>query len=75
MSTLVIVLNSSPFSMGTAETALEVALTAREQGHEVRLYLYVDGTWLPHVKKGVKGPFKDLLERSLENGVEVVSCA
>jgi len=50
LSTLVIVLNSSPFSMGTAETALEVGLAAADEGHDVKLYLYVDGTWLPHIK-------------------------
>lgn len=75
MKTLTILINSSPYSMETTKTAMEVAQTANDKGYNVKVYLYVDGTWLPHIKKGIEGPFKDMLENALNSGIEITSCA
>ncbi|MFQ5827420.1 MAG: DsrE/DsrF/TusD sulfur relay family protein [Dehalococcoidia bacterium] len=48
--TLTILLNRGPFVSEYADLALKVAIKAREKGHQVNLYLYVDGVWAPHVK-------------------------
>lgn len=74
--TLTILLNRGPFVSEYADLAAKLALKAREKGHEVNLYCYVDGVWAPHVK-GEK-PYENvgrLLREALDRGVNVKICA
>ena len=74
--TLTILLNRGPYISESADLALKIALKAREKGHEVNLYLYVDGVWAPHIK--TEQPHDDvgqLLREALDRGVNVKSCA
>ena len=73
--TLTILLNRGPYISEYAELALRLALKARDKGHNVNLYLYIDGVWAPHVK-GDK-PYTnvgEMLRRALEQGVQVKIC-
>lgn len=74
--TLTILLNRGPFVSEYADLAVKVALKARDKGHEVNLYCYVDGVWAPHVK--AEKPYENvgrLLREALEKGVSVKICA
>ena len=74
--TLTIVLNRGPFISEYADMAVELAISAKKKGHNVNLYLYLDGVWVPHVKKDKD--FSNVGERlrwALKKGVNVKSCA
>jgi len=74
--TLTILLNRGPYISESADLALRMAIRAREKGHNVNLYLYVDGVWAPHLKSDL--PHENvgkLLREALEKGVDVKSCA
>ncbi|MBI2849233.1 MAG: DsrE family protein [Chloroflexi bacterium] len=74
--TLTILLNRGPFVSEYADLALKMALKAKERGHNVNLYCYVDGVWAPHVK--AEKPYENvgrLLREALEKGVSVKMCA
>ena len=73
--TLTILLNRGPYISEYADLALKVALKAREKGHNVNLYLYVDGPWVAHIK--AQKPYSNagqLLRQALEKGVQVKIC-
>jgi sulfur relay (sulfurtransferase) complex TusBCD TusD component (DsrE family) len=73
--TLTILLNRGPFVSEYADLAVRLAAKAREKGHNVNLYLYVDGVWAPHVKS--EKPYANVGERlreALKNGVNVKIC-
>ncbi|MEK7847474.1 MAG: DsrE family protein [Chloroflexota bacterium] len=73
--TLTILLNRGPYISEYADLALRVALKAREKGHNVNLYLYVDGPWVAHVRQ--EKPYHNagkLLRRAMEKGVNVKIC-
>ncbi len=74
--TLTIVLNRGPFISEYADIAVELAIAAKKKGHNVNLYLYLDGVWVPHVKKDKD--FSNVGERlrwALKKGVNVKSCS
>lgn len=72
---LTILLNRGPFVSEHADLALKLAIKAREKGHSVNLYLYVDGVWAPHVKTDKPYPnVGKLLRKALETGVQVKAC-
>ena len=74
--TLTILLNRGPFISEQADLAVNLALAAAHKGHRVRLYLYIDGVWVPHVRQDK--PFSNVgesLKWALRKGVEVKSCA
>jgi sulfur relay (sulfurtransferase) complex TusBCD TusD component (DsrE family) len=73
--TLTILLNRGPFVSEYADLALKVAIKAREKGHQVNLYLYVDGVWAPHVK--AQKPYANVgqrLREAMKLGVNVKIC-
>ena len=73
--TLTILLNRGPFISECADLALKVAIKAREKGHQVNLYLYVDGVWAPHIK--AQKPFANVgqqLREAMKLGVNVKIC-
>ncbi len=74
--TLTILLNRGPYSSEYADLAVKMAMKAKEKGHDVNLYLYVDAVWVPHVKE--EKPYENvgrLLREAMEKGVNVKSCA
>ena len=74
--TLPIVLNRGPFISEYADIAVELAIEAKKKGHNVNLYLYLDGVWVPHVKRDKD--FSNVGERlrwAQKKGVNVKSCA
>lgn len=74
--TLTILLNRGPFISEYADLAVKMAMKAKEKGHNVNLYLYVDGVWVPHVKEEKSYEnVGQLLREAMEMGVNVKSCA
>lgn len=74
--TLTIVLNRGPFISEYADMAVELAMKAKKKGYNVNLYLYLDGVWVPHVKKDKDfSNVGDRLRWALKAGVNVKSCA
>ena len=74
--TLTIVLNRGPYISEYADMAVELAISAKKKGYNVNLYLYLDGVWVPHVKRDKD--FSNVGERlgwALKKGVNVKSCA
>jgi len=73
--TLTILLNRGPYVSEYADLATRLAIKARDKGHNVNLYLYVDGVWAPHVK--AEKPHANVgqrLREALEKGVHVKIC-
>ena len=73
--TLTILLNRGPFVSEYADLAVKLAIKAREKGHKVNLYLYVDGVWAPHVKAAK--PYANVgarLREAMQKGVHVKAC-
>jgi tRNA 2-thiouridine synthesizing protein D len=76
IKTLTIVLNRGPFISEYADMAVELAIAAKKKGHNVNLYLYLDGVWVPHVKKDKDfSNVGDRLRWAIKKGVNVKSCA
>jgi tRNA 2-thiouridine synthesizing protein D len=74
--TLTIVLNRGPFISEYADMAVELAIAAKKKGHNVNLYLYLDGVWVPHVKRDKDfSNVGDRLRWAIKKGVNVKSCA
>ena len=62
--------------MAVAPIMPRMAIKAKEKGHDVNLYLYVDGVWVPHIKE--EKPYHNvgkMLRDAMESGVNVKSCA
>ncbi len=73
--TLTILLNRGPFVSEYADLAVKLALKARHKGHNVNLYLYVDGVWAPHIR--FEKPYSNvgqMLREALAKGVNVKIC-
>jgi len=73
--TLTILLNRGPYVSEYADLAARLAIKAKEKGHNVNLYLYVDGVWAPHIK--AEKPHANVgqrLREALEKGVNVKIC-
>ncbi|MFQ6137026.1 MAG: DsrE/DsrF/TusD sulfur relay family protein [Candidatus Hydrothermarchaeales archaeon] len=74
--TLTILLNRGPYESEYADLAVNFALKAKEKGHNVNLYLYCDGVWVPHVKEPKSFPnVGERLRQALKRGVNVKICA
>ena len=77
---LTILLNRGPYVSECADLAVHLALKAREKGHDVNMYLYVDGVWLSHRGQDFKSTDEfvnlgNLLQEAVEKGVNVKVCA
>ncbi len=76
IKTLTIVLNRGPFISEYADMAVELAIEAKKKGYNVNLYLYLDGVWVPHVKRDKDfSNVGDRLRWAIKKGVNVKSCA
>ena len=73
--TLTILLTRGPFISEYADLAANLALKARRKGYKVNMFLYLDGTWVPHVKsdKDYSNP-GEWLKWAIKKGVTVRAC-
>ncbi len=73
--TLTILLLKGPYVSEYADLAAITALKARKKGYKVNMFLYLDGAWLPHIKrfKEFSNP-GDWLKRAIRKGVVVKAC-
>ena len=77
MKTLTIVLNRGSYISEFSDIALNIGLKALEKGHNVNLYLYIDGVWVPHLNQIPKEfpNAQEKLEQLIEAGANVKICA
>ncbi len=74
--TLTLLLHRGPYESEYADLAVNIALKAREKGHNVNLWLYGDGVWTPHIK--TQKDYVNVGERlrmALREGVNVKMCS
>jgi tRNA 2-thiouridine synthesizing protein D len=72
------ILTTGPWQHQEWETAVNIAQAALEKGHEVLIYLYLDGVYNPLKRQALEGfdtvP-KDYFARLIAHGVRVIVCA
>ncbi len=78
MGRMLIFLCESPFQNEIVEKALEIANSARGKGHDVDIYLMMDGVYNPVVSQSGE-PFhmdsiSDRFKQLIEQGVNVSGC-
>lgn len=73
--TLTIILTRGPFISDHSDIAVNTALRARQMGYKVNLFLYLDGTWVAHIKRDK--PYSNVgewLRWCIKKGVNVAAC-
>ena len=72
---LTILLIKGPYVSEAADIALKTALKAKRKGYTVNVFLYLDGTWVSHLKddKSFNNP-GDWLKRVIRKGISVKMC-
>ncbi len=72
------ILTTGPWQHQDWETAVSIAEAAVEKGHQVLIYLYLDGVYNPLKRQALEGfdtmP-KDSFARLIARGVRVIVCA
>ena len=73
--TLTILLTKGPYVSEAADMALNTALKAKRMGYNVNMFLYLDGSWISHIKneKDFNNP-RDLLQWAIKKGINVGAC-
>ena len=73
--TLTVLLTKGPYVSEAAEMAMKAALEAKRRGYNVNLFLYLDGTWVPHItrEKKFSNP-SEWLKSVLNRGIHVHAC-
>lgn len=73
--TLTIMLIKGPYVSEAADMALKTALAARRKGHEVNLFIYLDGAWNAHItgEKDYNNP-GEWIRSAIKRGVKVRAC-
>jgi len=77
MATIGILLTHSPLQHPHADTAAALGEAALARGHQVRYFLFMDGTYAPNRLQSfryVDTLSKDRFQRLLERGATVVAC-
>jgi len=73
--TLTILLLRGPYISEYADLAANMALKAKKMGYKVNMFLYLDGTWLSHVKTDKEySNAGEWLRWAIKKGVNVKSC-
>ena len=72
---LTIVITRGPYVSESADIALKTALKAKKKGYQVYVFLFLDGTWVSHLK-GDKNfnNCGDWLKRVIRKGIVVKMC-
>lgn len=77
MARIGILLTAAPFQFENWETAVNIADAALEKGHEVEIFLYVDGTYNPirlQTFPDLDVLPKDRFAALLKRGARVIAC-
>lgn len=74
--TLTLALLKGPYSSDSAELALRLASKAKEKGHNVNVFLYIDGVWNAHLEQNPENQtnIAQLLKETFLAGVDVKIC-
>ncbi len=77
LGTILFISKESPYQKENTSTLINMALAAQQEGHNVKIFMYMDGVYGPYKEQHLESgkTFSELFSDLIKNGAEIQLCS